>query len=274
MQPTTSSTSTPRFEVSGAQGRRADGRAAAVRSGLVSLYTTSDPQTRVYRGENRRRRLKKALPEAAHHLTAESELGGFRTRVAFVTLTYRPEVQYSPRHVSELQKRYREWLERRGHVYRGLWVMETTKKGKPHYHLVMWLPRGLTPPKPDKQGWWPHGMTQVAWSTNPIGYCVKYASKGNTGPIPPHARLYGICGLRRMRQSFRHRMRPYWLRELVDQADRITRAPGGGWVNRDTGELHRSPYVITSRCKNWSWIEFAKRDAVEGHAQAGGATAS
>jgi hypothetical protein len=241
----------------------ATGRVAAdCRPGLVSSYKTSDPQTaptRVYRGENRLRRLKKALPEAAHHLTAECEMGGFRARVAFVTLTYRPEVQYSPRHVSQLQKCYRRWLEHRGHVYRGLWVMETTKKGKPHYHLVMWLPRGLTPPKPDKQGWWPHGMTQVAWSTNPIGYCVKYASKGNTGPIPLHARLYGICGLRRMRQSFRHRMRPYWLRELVDQADRIIRAPGGGWVNPDTGELHRSPYVITRRCKNWSWIEFALR---------------
>jgi hypothetical protein len=151
--------------------------------------------------------------------------------------------------------------------------METTKKGKPHYHLVMWLPRGVIPPLPDEQGWWPHGLTQAAWSTNPIGYCVKYASKGNTGPIPPHARLYGICGLRRMRQSFRHRMRPYWLRELVDQADRIIRASGGGWMNPDTGELHRSPYVITSRCKNWSWIEFAKRDDVEGPPAWGGAAA-
>jgi len=259
VQPTTPST----FSTFGENAAvlRADGRAAGGCPGLVSSYKTSDKRTRVYRGENRLKRLKKALPEAAHHLTAEAQNGGFRFRVAFVTLTYRTEVQYSPRHVSELQKRYREWLKARGHSYRGLWVLETTKKGKPHYHLVMWLPRGITPPKPDKQGWWPHGMTQVAWSTNPIGYCVKYASKGDTGPIPPHARFYGICGLRgTWRNSFRHRMRPYWLRELVTQEDRVLRCPGGGWLRPDTGEILESPYVITARCKNWSWIEFALRD--------------
>lgn len=252
---TTSSSTWPKDEGGRQPAQRADGR-----TGLVSSYKTSDTPTRVYRGENRLKRLKKALPEAAHHLTAEASWGGGRYRVAFVTPTYRPDAEYHPRHISELQQRYRQWLERRGHKYRGLWVLETTKAGKPHYHLVMWLPRGITPPKPDKQGWWPHGMTQVAWATNPIGYCVKYASKGNQGAIPFGARLYGICGLRFMRNSFRHRMRPYWLRELVDQGERVVRCRGGGWLHPETGEIFRSPYVITARCKNWSWIEFALRE--------------
>jgi hypothetical protein len=192
-----------------------------------------------------------------------SRKGGFRVRQAMVTLTYRPGVEWQARHVSELQEHYRKWLARRGEVLRAFWVLEQTKAGVPHYHVVLWLRHGLTPPKPDKQGWWKHGCTRVEWARNPTGYLVKYASKANTATeFPEGARLYGVRGLGEFRACFRHQMRPFWLQERVGMVDRVTRAPGGGWVNHTTGEVLQSPWVLVARCRSWRWVEFAPRGPV------------
>jgi hypothetical protein len=236
------------------------GCAAAGRSGLVISEETSDTRHRAYRGENRIRRMRRAIPEAVRSVTLDAQIGGIRTRAAFVTLTYRDGAEWSPRHVSELQKRYAHWLARRGHRLRSVWVLELTKAGVPHYHLIMMLPRGLTPPKPDKQGWWPHGLTRVEWARNATGYLAKYASKGQADfAFPRGARLYGVRGLGRLRPSFRHHMRPRWQRRAFTASDTLRRVPGGYWCHAETGELLQSPYELVARCPRWTWVEFRLR---------------
>jgi Protein of unknown function (DUF3296). len=39
-------------------------------------------------------------------------------------------------------------MERRGHKLPYVWVAELQKRGALHYHVLLWLPRGLTLPNP------------------------------------------------------------------------------------------------------------------------------
>ena len=77
-----------------------------------------------------------------------------------VTLTYRDDVDWSPRQVSNYLKCVREWARRKAIFLHYVWVLELTKRGRPHYHVLFWLPKGVSMPKADKQGWWKHGMTR------------------------------------------------------------------------------------------------------------------
>ena len=95
-----------------------------------------------------------------------------------VTLTYRDDVDWSPRQVSNYLKCVREWARRKGIFIHYVWVLELTKRGRPHYHVLFWLPKGVSMPKADKQGWWKHGMTRSEWAYSPVGYLCKYTSKG------------------------------------------------------------------------------------------------
>ena len=195
---------------------------------------------------------------------AGSTRGGFRVKVAMLTLTYRPDVGYDPGQITQLQDAIAVYLKRRGIAYRGVWVLELTKAGRPHYHLLLWLPRGVTLPKPDKRGWWSHGLTRIEWARNAVGYLVKYASKAKDdweagSHFPPGARLFGVRGLQDDRPNYTHAMRPFWMREVVACGDRVQRCKGGGFLNRNTGEFFRSPFVIVARCRFWTWIEFGPR---------------
>lgn len=90
-----------------------------------------------------------------------------------------------------------KWGKRRGVALPIVWVAEThggggSNHGQVHYHLVVFVPRGLTPPMPDKQGWWKKGMSNCKWARSPVGYLAKYTSKGANGPpMPTGARLWG-----------------------------------------------------------------------------------
>ena len=95
-----------------------------------------------------------------------------------VTLTYREDVEWSPRQVSGYLKCVREWARRKDIFIHYVWVLELTKRGRPHYHVLFWLPKGVSMPKADKQGWWKHGMTRSEWAHSPVGYLCKYTSKG------------------------------------------------------------------------------------------------
>ena len=67
---------------------------------------------------------------------------GRRLRRAFLTLTYRPDVMWSPRHVGDLFMNVRKYLARRGVPLRYLWVAEQHVSGRVHYHAMIWLPCG------------------------------------------------------------------------------------------------------------------------------------
>lgn len=133
----------------------------------------------------RRRLLKmrRIILGAAKNIESTLQSDGYRYRVGFVTLTYANDGECEPGEFKELVRHYRLWAKRPGEPFRCAWVAELTKRGRVHYHLCFWLRRGLTPPKPDKQGWWNKGMTNVQWARRPVGYLVKYTSKGLDGPV-------------------------------------------------------------------------------------------
>ena len=109
-----------------------------------------------------------------------------------------------------------------------VWVLELTKRGRPHYHVLFWLPKGVSMPKADKQGWWKHGMTRSEWAHSPVGYLCKYTSKGidfdSWGKLPRGGRLYGHGGYTpAMRITRAWRVAPAWVRELIDEMDGVKR---------------------------------------------------
>lgn len=166
-----------------------------------------------------------------------------------LTLTYRPDVQWAAGQVSGVVRHIRQYLKRRGIDMRFVWVQEFTKKGRPHYHMLLWLPLGLTLPKPDKRGWWPWGMTKIEWARNAVGYIAKYASKGDALALPAKgARMHGNGGLTDDALLEQRWWRlPGWLRHGVKPSDRVRRSlpgAGGGFVNPESGEVYRSPWVV------------------------------
>jgi hypothetical protein len=161
-------------------------------------------------------------------------------RCALITLTYAEDGQWDKRHLIDLIKHYREWFKRngRGEKFHYVWVMELTEIGRPHYHLVAWFPKGVVPPLPDKQGWWPHGMTQAKFATSPVGYIAKYASKSETksgAHLPKGARLWGYGGLRMdERGPVAFAIAPRWLKGLVHHESHVVKKTYQRVVNRIT----------------------------------------
>jgi hypothetical protein len=127
--------------------------------------------------------------------------------------------------------------------------MEYTKKGAPHYHLLVWLPLGITLPYPDKRGWWTKGWTNQEWAKNAIGYIAKYASKGSAliqyVRGARHHGNGGMTGDALLEQ--RWWKLPCWLRVQVIPSDQVKRrltSNGGGFVHPESGEVFQSPYEI------------------------------
>lgn len=179
----------------------------------------------------------------------EFELLRQRHRTAMLTLTYRQVGEWSPHHISDLLRHIRNWLKRRGHRLRYVWVAELQQRGALHYHALLWLPRGLTLPKPDKQGWWPHGSTRIEWARKPVGYLAKYASKLDSKSgigFPSGARLHGRGGLEELGRSVAQWFNlPTWAREICDLAGRAMRVKGIGLVERTSGVCLPTPWRVS-----------------------------
>lgn len=161
----------------------------------------------------------------------------------FVTLTYRPGVEWSPGHISTFLDCVRKWAARRAVALAYVWVAELQRRGAVHYHVVMWVPKGVSLPKPDKQGWWRCGMSQTERARRPMSYLLKYTSKGDLGSFPKGLRLCGFGGLSPDARVVRSWMcLPTWLVARCDVMQRFKRAPGGFWIGADTGEVFLSPW--------------------------------
>lgn len=203
---------------------------------------------RIDRHLSRVKRLKKGTLTAARLIHQRMVSTRQRFKVAMLTLTYRPGVDWEPLHLTQLRKALREYLKRRGITPRFVWVMELTKRGVPHYHILIWLPLGVTLPKPDKRGWWPHGMTRIEWARNAVGYVAKYASKADsTQSFPRGARIHGCGGLDEPERNVRSWWQsPTWVREAWPNPQHNPRpAVGGGWVSRVLGDWLPSPWIVT-----------------------------
>lgn len=183
--------------------------------------------------------MRRAVLNAGDEIQKGLQEGGQRHRAAMLTLTYREVDGWRPGHINDCLRHIRHWLARRGHPLRYLWVAELQQRGAVHYHCVIWLPRGLTLPKPDKQRWWTHGFTNIAWARKPVGYLAKYASKADdVQRFPKGLRLHSRGGLDdRQRRNVSWWLLPRYVREyFTDVGTRVVRAFGGGWFTPDTGE--------------------------------------
>ena len=219
-------------------------------TGLVSILTSdTDYKLQLPCPEYLRlKRLQKSVRISAQVIQETLQQARVKYKAHMVTLTYRDDVDWSPRQVSNYLKCVREWARRKGIFIHYVWVLELTKRGRPHYHVLFWLPKGVSMPKADKQGWWKHGMTRSECAYSPVGYLCKYTSKGidfdSWGKLPRGGRLYGHGGYTpKMRITRAWRVAPAWVRELIDEMDGV-RKVGCYWVNRVSGMGIRSPFAF------------------------------
>lgn len=173
-----------------------------------------------------------------------------------LTTTYADGGDASPRDVSELLKRMRGHFNRvarlkyRGHrpVFRYLWVGELQKRLVPHYHILLWIPRGFFFPFADARGWWPHGSTNMIRAKHPVGYLAKYASKFTSdliGAFPKGFRTHGCGGLNpESKRVLRWWKAPTEAREALGPLADIRKAIGG-YVDKLTGEYWPSPWRVS-----------------------------
>lgn len=230
--------------------QKPSGSRSSEASGLVSILTSdTDYSIALPCAEYLRlKRLQKSVRISAQVIQETLQQARVKYKAHMVTLTYRDDVEWSPRQVSNYLKCVREWARRKGIFLHYVWVLELTKRGRPHYHVLFWLPRGLSMPKADKQGWWRHGMTNTVPARSPVGYLCKYTSKGidfdSWGKLPRGGRLYGHGGYTpSMRITRAWLIAPSWVRELIDQCDGV-RKVGCYWVNRVSGMGIRSPFAF------------------------------
>lgn len=169
--------------------------------------------------------------------------GGRRFRAAFITLTYAPGQAWNGRHISDTLSACRKWHTRLGLRMRYVWVAEMQERGAVHYHIILWLPFGYTPPKFDQRRWWPYGSSNAKWARNAVGYIAKYASKGKDGPeFPKGIRIQGVGGLEiECRRVARWWKAPSECRTHLGEAADIRRINGGRF-DAVTGLFWDSPW--------------------------------
>lgn len=220
-----------------------------VSAGLVSSSTSEKPRDK-FKIEPKEARLKKmkcSVLTSSRLQMEDLQQGGFRCKIAMLTLTYQELDGWNPRHISELLTHIRKWCQRNGIPFRYVWVGELQKRGALHYHILIWLPKGRSLPKPDKQGWWKHGHTKIEWAKNALGYIAKYASKGQQDAhhFPKGCRIHGCGGLSAVARSERcWWSMPGWVREITTIEDEPRRPKGGGILLKSTGEILESPWRI------------------------------
>lgn len=258
----------------GAKGAGASARGGAASAapalGLVSNATkgtqaplvhsrTRREKFKLNRQSIRCKRLKCSVSHAARllHRQAHMERAAQRWNLKFVTLTYDRADAWRPGHIRDFRQALDKWCRRRRIRCRFVWVAELQKRGAVHYHLVLWLPKGVFLPFLDDRGWWPHGSTNVQTAQSPIGYLVKYASKATPGSLhdfPKGARLFGVGGLTsENREEVRYLRAPFWVRDLLPGTADIRKVTGG-YVDKHTGEYIASPWRVWIDPAGEAWV--------------------
>lgn len=226
------------------------------------------------------RRLRKTVRSYAEKIEALNQAStgkrSNRYRMTMLTLTYRDDARWEPRDVTDFLQRVRQWCRRRGFKMRYVWVAEMQEERaatfgvqKPHFHLLIWVPRQFALPKPDKQGWWTKGSTKIE-SARSVGYLVKYTSKAHlpeSCEFPSGMRIYGNGGLDGDDLNFhRHEMKPAWVREFVPVGVPWKRMSGGA-KRLDNFEWKLNPYVVLLDWRDGCWgLHITKRRMEDGGA--------
>ncbi|MEJ2790628.1 MULTISPECIES: adhesin [unclassified Pseudoxanthomonas] len=195
-------------------------------------------------------------------------------RVAMITLTYRQDGMWAADQLPTLLDHYRKWFKRNAKhcaipECHYVWVMEMTAIGRPHYHIVMWMPKGIKPPMPDKQGWWPHGSTQAIFAHSPVGYLAKYASKQESKSgrhMPKGARLWGYGGLKMVeRGPVAYALAPRWVKKFAhhdshpvkrvyERTERVLRRVIGVWEDWQEKVIRKSGWFLTRGESRGYWL--------------------
>ncbi len=240
-----------------------EGQREALALGLVHYKTSGHDAAKTGRVaieidplQARAQRLRKSVITSARLHEQETQKGSRRGAWYMLTLTYRDGSSASPRDVSELFRAMRRFFNRlvsrarrfAGEVFRYLWVGELTQRGRPHYHVLIWVPRGIWFGRPDEKGWWPHGSTKMERARNAVGYLAKYASKFTSviaGAFPKGFRTHGCGGLN---EESKRELR--WWKASVEAreflgVDADIRKAKGGWFDKLTGEYWPSPWRVT-----------------------------
>lgn len=210
--------------------------------------------------DRRVKRLKKSVWASGHlHGVAQN---GFRPALPwFVTLTYAVANAWSPKHVSSALASFRNWCRARGYPCRYTWVaeiqpgrLERTGEAVVHYHLLAWLPVGVSMPHWDRstrtpsglhrEPFWCHGMTNTEIAKSGVGYLMKYLSKlGELTRFPKGLRLYGIGGLCEKGRAVRSWLNlPEWVK-VSHGVGEVCRS-GAALVVRATGEILPPAYSV------------------------------
>jgi hypothetical protein len=215
---------------------------------IPTVFWWSENVISIDRQMQRVTRLRKGVGVAAKALHNSA---GNRAQKVMTTLTYAGDNRaWSPKHITGYIKCIKSWyLRLTGKKLRYVWVAELQERGVIHYHCVFWLDRGVTMPKADKRGWWPHGMTKTEKAIKPIGYLMSYLSKietKNVSQFPTGARIYGIGGLDKAGSDCkRWVLWPSYLQGNAAAGDCFKPSKGGGYVNHETGEFYASEYAPT-----------------------------
>ena len=192
--------------------------------------------------------MRKSLLTAGRLLDDQARTQWQRVRAWFVTLTYRDDVEWDRKQISAYMARLYDWCRTQGLKMRAEWCLELTRRGRPHYHVIVWLPKRLALPKGDKRGWWVHGMTRTEIARSPVGYLAKYASKFTpemAGAMPKGARSHAVAGLDpEGKRELRWWKSPLFARVALGERADIRKAPGG-YFDRCTGAYQRSPWIVT-----------------------------
>lgn len=240
-------------------GPAAGGEAA----GLVSSKTTLGLLVSLGASACAERRVKrlKRLVWASGHLHGIAE-NGFRPDVPwFVTPTYAGEDDWKPNQIADALQAYRHWCHSHGYRCRYTWVgeiqpkrLERTGHAVVHYHLLIWLPRGVRMPKWDRQhqlasgkikpAFWPHGMTNTEIAKSGVGYLMKYLSKlGEFTRFPKGMRLYGVGGLCKIGNAVRAWYNlPEWVKRSYGVGE--IKKMGKSFLVQSTGEILEAAFKV------------------------------
>jgi hypothetical protein len=227
-------------------------------AGLVTLKTSLETRIAALSinlsgpacAERRVARLKRSV-WASGHLHGIATKGFRPPQCWFVTLTYKGVSDWCPDHMSKAIQGFRNWCQSKAVACRYTWVGELQKRGAVHYHLLVWLPVGLSMPHWDrmtrKKGgyrlpFWPHGMTNTEKAFSGVGYLMKYLSKlGELTVFPKGIRLYGIGGLDKVASAVRGWFNlPEWAKVSYGVGELMRSKLG--LVVRATGEILAPAY--------------------------------
>lgn len=213
------------------------------------------------------KRMRRVIDYSVTHLHFEAAMEASATgrryyRPVFLTLTYRNGDDWEAGHIGGFTRALRKWFERHGETLRMGWVAETQQRGAIHYHAVLFLPRHLRMPCPDRCGWWPWGMSKVETARNPVGYLTKYASKTGEGEaqrFPRGARMHGVCGLSAERRMWRRSsLAARWVQDAFAEALGTLRdldlvKVAGGYLDRGSGMVVASPWQVMLDDNGQAW---------------------